>query len=178
MCQNVTLCGNGLTLSLVFRCLQYKSLENSGGKGEIVHKEQFLLFPPCFQLFQKTFCHFHQIWNCRLQTAWVWKSLKFVVWERFITLLFMYLIEHVCIYTLLKQKFWGVCWNQPVNCPLPTIQGLFPLELWTFSWNCLQVSAISCRKLLQFCCRSFVFWKGRCVCIEAVQDAVFNHILS
>ena len=30
----------------------------------------------------KTFCHFHQTWNCRLQTISVWKSLKFVIWER------------------------------------------------------------------------------------------------
>ena len=28
-------------------------------------------------------CHFHQIWNCCLQTLSVWKSLKFAVWERF-----------------------------------------------------------------------------------------------
>ena len=28
------------------------------------------------------FCHFHQIRNCRLQDLSVWKSLKFVVWER------------------------------------------------------------------------------------------------
>ena len=25
-------------------------------------------------------CHFHQIWNCRLQTLSVWESLKSVVW--------------------------------------------------------------------------------------------------
>ena len=30
----------------------------------------------------RTFCHFYQIWNCRLQTLLVWKSLKLVVWER------------------------------------------------------------------------------------------------
>ena len=29
-----------------------------------------------------TFRHFHYIWNCRLQTLSVWKSLKFVIWER------------------------------------------------------------------------------------------------
>ena len=31
--------------ALVFTCLQYKSFENTGGKGEIARKEQFLLFP-------------------------------------------------------------------------------------------------------------------------------------
>ena len=34
--------------SLVFTCLQYKSFENTVGKGEIAHNEQFLFFPQCF----------------------------------------------------------------------------------------------------------------------------------
>ena len=34
--------------ALVFMCLQYKSFENTAGKGEIAHNEQFLLFPQCF----------------------------------------------------------------------------------------------------------------------------------
>ena len=33
-----------------------------------------------FQHVWRTFCHFHQIKNCLLQTLSVWKSLKFVVW--------------------------------------------------------------------------------------------------
>ena len=33
-----------LALSLIFTCLQHKSFENTVGKGEIVHNEQFLLF--------------------------------------------------------------------------------------------------------------------------------------
>ena len=32
-------------------CLQYKSFENTVGKGEIAHNEQFLLFPQCFLSF-------------------------------------------------------------------------------------------------------------------------------
>ena len=43
--------GKELTLSQTspdFMCLQYKSFENTVGKGEIAHNEQFLLFPPCF----------------------------------------------------------------------------------------------------------------------------------
>ena len=36
--------------------------------------KQFLLFPQCFLAVLKTFCHFHQIWNCRLQTLSIWKS--------------------------------------------------------------------------------------------------------
>ena len=54
-----------------------KPLENTVGKGDIARSEQYLLFPQCFYLFWKTFCHFRQIWNCRLQTLSVWKSLKF-----------------------------------------------------------------------------------------------------
>ena len=41
-----------------------------------------MLFPQCFLPVWIIFCHFRQIWNCRLQTLSVWKSLKFVVWER------------------------------------------------------------------------------------------------
>ena len=42
---------NLLTLSQTspdFTCLQYKSFENTVGKGEIARNEQFLLFPQCF----------------------------------------------------------------------------------------------------------------------------------
>ena len=52
------------------------------GKGEIAHNEQFLFFPQCFLPVWRTSFHFHEIWNCRLQTLSVWKSLKFVVWQR------------------------------------------------------------------------------------------------
>ena len=51
------------------------------GKGEIARNEQFLLVPKCVLPIWRTFFHFHQIRNCRLQTLSVWKSLKFVVWE-------------------------------------------------------------------------------------------------
>ena len=34
--------------ALVFTCLQYKSFENTMGKGEIARDTQFLLFPQCF----------------------------------------------------------------------------------------------------------------------------------
>ena len=60
----------------------YVSFENTVGKGEIARNEQFLLFPKCFPPVKRTFCHFHQIRSCRLQTLSVWKNLKFVVWER------------------------------------------------------------------------------------------------
>ena len=35
-----------------------------------------------FYPFGELFAFFHQIQNCRLQTLSVWKSLKFVIWER------------------------------------------------------------------------------------------------
>ena len=53
--------------ALVFTCVQYKSFENTVGKGEIAQNEQFLLFPQCFLLICITLCHFYQIWNCCLQ---------------------------------------------------------------------------------------------------------------
>ena len=56
------------------------------GKGEIAHNKQFLLFPQCFLSFWRTFCNFHQIQNCCLQTLSDWKSLKFAIWEEFMLL--------------------------------------------------------------------------------------------
>ena len=35
------------------------SLLKKLGKGEIAHKEQFLLFPQCFLPILRTFCHFY-----------------------------------------------------------------------------------------------------------------------
>ena len=58
-----------------------KPFENTVGKGEIAHDEQFLLYPQCFLSIWITFCHFRQIRNCRLQTVSVWKGLKFVIWQ-------------------------------------------------------------------------------------------------
>ena len=63
-------------------CLRYKSFENILGKGEIVSYEQFLFFQQSFLPFWRTFHHFTRIKNCRLQTLSIWKSLKFLVWER------------------------------------------------------------------------------------------------
>ena len=46
---------------LFFTFLQYKSFENTVGKGEIARNEQFLLFPQCFLSILRAFCHFPQI---------------------------------------------------------------------------------------------------------------------
>ena len=79
--------------ALVFTCLQYKTFENTVGKGEIARNEQFLLFPQCFLSVWRTFCHFYQIQSCRLQTLSVWKSLKFVVWEKVIYVILLLVSE-------------------------------------------------------------------------------------
>ena len=42
-------------------CLQYQSFENTVGKGEIAHNEQFLFFPQCFLTIWRNFCHVHQM---------------------------------------------------------------------------------------------------------------------
>ena len=68
--------------ALVYICLLYKSFENTVGKGEIAHNEQFVLFRQCFLSICRTLHHFQQIQNCCLQTLSVWRILKFVVWER------------------------------------------------------------------------------------------------
>ena len=59
-----------------------QAFENTMGKGEIARNEQFLLFPQCFHPIWISLCHFRQIWNCRLQTLSVWKSVKFLVWKK------------------------------------------------------------------------------------------------
>ena len=43
--------------------------------------EQSLLFPPYFLPIWITFCYFHQIYYCCLQTLSIWKRLKFDIWE-------------------------------------------------------------------------------------------------
>ena len=50
-------------------------------------KEKLLItsnfsFSQCFVPFWEISCHFHQVQNCLLQTLSVWKSQKFIVWER------------------------------------------------------------------------------------------------
>ena len=51
-----------------FTCLHYKSFENTMEKEEIARNEQFLHFSQRFLPVWRTFCRFHQICNCRMQT--------------------------------------------------------------------------------------------------------------
>ena len=48
-------------------CLQYKSLENTEGKGEIALNEQFLLFPTVFSTLLENFLPFSS--NLKLSSA-------------------------------------------------------------------------------------------------------------
>ena len=115
----------GITLTLsqtspgFFYVSQYKSFENTVGKGEIARNEQFLLFPQCFLAFWRTFCHFHQI--CRQQTLSVWKSLKFVVWERVKNVSILYFALRNFLYILRK----GPDHNQTADiCPVMLARNL------------------------------------------------------
>ena len=107
--------------ALVFTCLKSKSPENTEGKGEIARNEQFLLFPQCFLPIWRTFCHFHEIWNCRLQTLSVWKNLKFVVWER------------------VKWRWIGCCW-QKLMTELRRVLSKIRLQA-PAGWSCSTLSA-------------------------------------
>ena len=69
-------------------CLQYRLFENIVGQEELAHygetarTEQFLLAHTVFYPFLRNFLQFSSNSKCLLQTLPVWKSLKFVVWER------------------------------------------------------------------------------------------------
>ena len=51
-------------------------------KQKLLVTSNFSISHGVFYPFGWTFCYFHQVLNCRLLTLSVWKSLKFVVWER------------------------------------------------------------------------------------------------
>ena len=61
--------------------MRFKSFDNTMQKEEIACNEQFVLFTQYPLSFLRFFSHFHQIWNCCLQTLSIWKDLKFTVWE-------------------------------------------------------------------------------------------------
>ena len=83
-------------------CLQYRSFKNTVEKRESDRDEHFLLSPQCFPHVWIFFFHFHKIWNCRLQTLSIWKSLKCVVWERVNSFPNNPWFLHVCRTSLLK----------------------------------------------------------------------------
>ena len=72
--------------------------------------KQFLLSSQCFLTVWRTFCHFHQIQNCRLQTLSIWKSLKFVIWER-VNILFISCLYFDFKTTNTEQKLFCINLN-------------------------------------------------------------------
>ena len=91
--------------ALVFMRLQYKPFENTVEKGEIARNKQFLRFLQRFLHIWRNFSHFHQIKDCRLHAISIWKSLKFVGWQRVIG--FTYVIH---AFPSLFSTFWGPAW--------------------------------------------------------------------
>ena len=63
-------------------CLQNKSVENTVGKGEIAHNEQFLLFPESFSTLLENILLL--LSNLKLSSAdfEFGRVLKFAIWER------------------------------------------------------------------------------------------------
>ena len=45
-------------------------------KEKLLVTSNFSFLPLCFLPCWRSFCHIHQIWNCRLQFLSVWKSVK------------------------------------------------------------------------------------------------------
>ena len=80
---------------------------------------------------KKTFCYFHQIRNCRLHTVSVWKSLKFVVWEKVkgLDIILCMFYSQVCKHYSRQKKKNGFVQIQSVF----TQQFLLWLRCWNFS---------------------------------------------
>ena len=105
-------------------CLQYKSFENTLGKGEIARNEQFLLFQQCFLTIWRVFYQFHQIWNCRLQSLSIWKRPKFVVWER---------VKHL-LGVCQDSSFPTIILSESIGSKIPEIEFGQNILLYAFSW--------------------------------------------
>ena len=92
---------NSSKQALVFTCLLKKSFENTIGKVGIVLNKQFFHFP-------QQFLHFLLVFiteNCCLKSLSVWKSLKFVTWERFNYSFLQGSTSKVIFNSLPKNKF-------------------------------------------------------------------------
>ena len=57
-------------------------LKSPWEKEKLLLTSNFSFFPQCFLPIWRTFFHFHQILNCHLLTLSIWRSRKFVVWDR------------------------------------------------------------------------------------------------
>ena len=62
-------------------------------KEKLLERSNFSFSHSVFIPHRRTFCHFHRIWSCCLQSLSVWKNLKFVILERVMLHLFPYLLR-------------------------------------------------------------------------------------
>ena len=72
---------NKLTLSQTGPCF-YEAFRKHSGKSRNCPKGTISSFPHSIYTLLENFLQFYQIWNCRLQTLTIWKSLKFLIWKR------------------------------------------------------------------------------------------------
>ena len=152
---------------MVFTCLQYKSFENTVGKGEIAHNKKFLLFPHCFLPVWRTFCHFHQM--LKLSSANYINFLNYVIWERVDPLLHIYLFQHngeksfrktlwkkVSNVTFFHNVFYAICILKTLNSHISVVVCSF-FEFGTVSKWCTREWV---KKNLK-CCHVVEFRKTR-----------------
>ena len=141
-------------------CLQYKSFENTVGKGEIAHTEQFLLFQQCCLLVWRTFCHFLQTCNCCLQNSFGLEDSKVCHWEK---------VKRLTLYHTIppfnnpKKKGFGKhcgkrrkCWL-PAFSPFPT---MFSTLSKTENSHFSNFYFVAC-KCFQFGLIQFFVWFGK-----------------
>ena len=65
-------------------------------KEKLLVMSNFSFSHSVFETFWRTSRHFHQFWNCLLQTISVWKSLKFAFWDRLKSLFIRALANSFC----------------------------------------------------------------------------------
>ena len=68
--------------ALVFMCLQYMPFKTQWEKEKLLITSNFSFSHSVFSTHLEKFLPLSSSLKCSLQTLWVWKSLKFVVWER------------------------------------------------------------------------------------------------
>ena len=94
-------------LRVCIRSVLKKKLQK---KERLLLKSNFSFSLSVFLPVGKTFCHFHQMWNYHPQSLSLWKSLKFVIWERVYCLVYGLsttisadqCIEFVCVDNLIR----------------------------------------------------------------------------
>ena len=125
----------------------FLSVSSSSHLKTLQKKEKVFLFQQCFQPIKRTFHHIHQIRNCCLQSLLVWKSLKFVIWERikskvcsvassYITFRLPSLPKVPFASVYVKIRLYGSCsLIFDLHCPLTKHLQPFPKQALVFSVN-------------------------------------------